>query len=57
METSGMSTGTVLRTEHLTKHYGTVTGLDDLGLDLRAGEVLGYLDPNGAGKPRIGLRH
>jgi ABC-type uncharacterized transport system ATPase subunit len=50
MEPSGKSTGAVLRTEHLTKHYGTVPGLEDLSLEVSAGEVLGYLGPNGAGK-------
>lgn len=39
-----------LRTEHLTKHYGAVVGLEDLSLEVNAGEVLGYLGPNGAGK-------
>jgi ABC-2 type transport system ATP-binding protein len=37
----------------LTKRYGrdgTVAALDDLTLDVAAGEVLGYLGPNGAGK-------
>jgi ABC-2 type transport system ATP-binding protein len=40
----------VLRTEGLTKHYGRVVALEDLNLELGAGEVLGYLGPNGAGK-------
>src|SRR5262249_14617232 len=46
----GPSTGVVLRTEGLTKRFGSVIGLDDLTLEVRAGEVLGYLGPNGAGK-------
>jgi polyether ionophore transport system ATP-binding protein len=47
---TGKSTQVAVRTEHLTKHYGTVIGLEDLGLEVAAGEVLGYLGPNGAGK-------
>ena len=39
-----------VRTEKLTKHFGAVTGLEDLTLEVNAGEVLGYLGPNGAGK-------
>jgi ABC-2 type transport system ATP-binding protein len=34
----------------LSKRYGAVAALDDLNLDVAAGEVLGYLGPNGAGK-------
>jgi len=40
----------VICTENLTKHYGDVIGLDELDLQMQAGEVLGYLGPNGAGK-------
>ncbi|MEU8804346.1 ABC transporter ATP-binding protein [Spirillospora sp. NPDC048819] len=36
--------------DHLTKTYGTRRGLDDLSLQVWAGEVFGYLGPNGAGK-------
>jgi len=34
----------------VTHRYGTLTALDDLDLDVRAGEVLALLGPNGAGK-------
>ncbi len=36
--------------EGLTKRYGHVTALDQLDLEIPAGEVFGYLGPNGAGK-------
>ncbi len=39
-----------LRTDHLTKRYGRVLALDDLTLEVPAGEVFGFLGPNGAGK-------
>ena len=34
----------------VSKHYGRVAALDRLTLDVRAGEVLGLLGPNGSGK-------
>ncbi len=40
----------MIRTEGLTKDYGRIVGLDDLTLEVQAGEVLGFLGPNGAGK-------
>jgi ABC-2 type transport system ATP-binding protein len=40
----------VLQTEHLTKRYGDKTAVDDLSLDICAGEIFGFLGPNGAGK-------
>ena len=49
MQTSGRARP-VIRTEHLTKRFGGVVGLDDLSLEVGAGEILGFLGPNGAGK-------
>ncbi len=40
----------VLQAEGLTKHYGTLTAVEDLSLEVHAGEILGFLGPNGAGK-------
>ena len=39
-----------IRTEGLSKSFGSVQALADLDLELAPGEVLGYLGPNGAGK-------
>jgi len=42
--------GTAIRTEGLSKSFGTVHALAGLDLEVAQGEVLGYLGPNGAGK-------
>ncbi|NNN13428.1 MAG: ABC transporter ATP-binding protein [Acidimicrobiaceae bacterium] len=39
-----------IRTRGLTKRYRDFVALDDLDLQVEAGEVFGYLGPNGAGK-------
>jgi ABC-2 type transport system ATP-binding protein len=43
----GMSTITV---SHLSKSYGGVRAVDDLGFTVEPGQVTGFLGPNGAGK-------
>ena len=43
-------TDSVILTENLTKFYGRHRGLVDLSLEVRPGEVVGYLGPNGSGK-------
>jgi ABC-2 type transport system ATP-binding protein len=40
----------VIRTEHLSRSFGTVHAVDDLSLEVPAGIIFGFLGPNGAGK-------
>ena len=40
----------MIKTEHLSKRYETLTAVDDVTFECRPGEVLGFLGPNGAGK-------
>jgi ABC-2 type transport system ATP-binding protein len=40
----------IIRTERLTKSYGSSRGIIDLDLEIAAGEIFGFLGPNGAGK-------
>src|SRR6185369_3579014 len=39
-----------LRIESLTHRYGDLVAVDDLSLEVGAGEIVGFLGPNGAGK-------
>jgi ABC-2 type transport system ATP-binding protein len=40
----------IIRTEKLTKSYGSHRGIIDVDLSVEKGEVFGFLGPNGAGK-------
>jgi ABC-2 type transport system ATP-binding protein len=45
-----MTREVVLRTDRLTKRFGTLTAVDGLDVEVARGEVVGLLGPNGAGK-------
>jgi ABC-2 type transport system ATP-binding protein len=40
----------VLRVKNLTKYYGADLGVKNLGLEIKEGEVVGLIGPNGSGK-------
>ena len=40
----------LLRTEGLKKHFGGVAAVDDLAMEVREGEIVGLIGPNGSGK-------
>ena len=43
----------VLEVRDIVKRFGGVTALDEVGFDLRDGEVLGIIGPNGSGKTTL----
>lgn len=40
----------VIKTENLTKYYGSTKGIENLSLTVEEGEFFGFIGPNGAGK-------
>src|SRR5438874_13248438 len=45
-----MADRVVIRAEQLTKRYGANVAVDHIDLEVRAGEIVGILGPNGSGK-------
>lgn len=43
----------MIRTHGLTKHFGRITAVDDVDLDVREGDVYGFLGANGSGKTTL----
>ncbi|MCL7474745.1 MAG: ATP-binding cassette domain-containing protein, partial [ANME-2 cluster archaeon] len=39
-----------IEVHNLTKRFGELTAVDNLDLEVKAGEFFGFLGPNGAGK-------
>ncbi|MDO8684694.1 MAG: ABC transporter ATP-binding protein, partial [Armatimonadota bacterium] len=40
----------MLRTENLRREFGKLTAVNDLNLNVEAGDIMGFIGPNGAGK-------
>jgi len=41
---------TIIKTEHLSRHFGDLIAVRDVSLEVKKGEIFGVLGPNGAGK-------
>jgi ABC-2 type transport system ATP-binding protein len=40
----------LIETDHLTKKYGRIRGIEDVTLSIPQGDIFGFIGPNGAGK-------
>jgi branched-chain amino acid transport system ATP-binding protein len=43
----------LLELDHVTKHFGALTAVNDLSFSIDAGKVLGVMGPNGSGKTTL----
>ena len=41
----------MINVEGLTKYYGPTLAVDQVSFEVKRGEVVGFLGPNGAGRP------
>ena len=48
-----MGSGVILRLDNLTRSFGSLKAIDDVQLEVAAGEALGIIGPNGAGKSTL----
>ena len=46
-------TASVIRTRGLTKRFGRIVAVDEVDLDVREGDIYGFLGPNGSGKTTV----
>ena len=49
----GFSGDVVVRVRDITKSFGGIRAVDDVSFDIRAGEILGVIGPNGCGKTTL----
>ncbi len=49
----GTSVATTVRAQNVTCRFGDFTAVNNVSLELKAGEVFGFLGPNGAGKTTL----
>lgn len=45
-----MTTNSIIQTENLTRRFGQITAVNSLSIDIKEGQVYGFLGPNGSGK-------
>jgi ABC-type branched-subunit amino acid transport system ATPase component len=48
-----MSTEVILKIENLTKHFGGITAVDGVDLEVKRGDLVGVIGPNGSGKTTL----